>query len=163
MSGARSKPNGIVVLLTVAVVAVLAVGLFAARGSTPLAARAPLDERESAPTAGGAAPAAIEPRVPIAPQPARPAEPDPAAAPATQTAAPTTVVNPPPLHSASEVDAYLMTLESRARQNHRATAAEVEPGIKAIMRLAPLIGPNAAMEKLREFNKTMAELGKQAE
>jgi hypothetical protein len=73
------------------------------------------------------------------------------------------MVNPPPLHSAAEVDAYLMTLEARAQQKHQATAEEVEPGIKAIMRLAPEIGHGAALEKLREFNKRMSEISAHAE
>lgn len=70
---------------------------------------------------------------------------------------------PPPLHSAAEVDGYLSTLETRARNQHRATAAEVEPGIQAIMMLGPKIGMDAALAKVRDFNNRMAEISAHAE
>jgi hypothetical protein len=92
----------------------------------------------------------------MAPPPARPLAEEPAVA--TQAAPAPTPLSASPLQSAAELDAYLMTLESRARGKHQATADEVEPGMKAIMRLAPQIGPEGAMEKLREFEKRMREI-----
>jgi hypothetical protein len=63
-----------------------------------------------------------------------------------------------PLHSEGDVDRYLGDLEARARRNGRVTALELEPGIRAIQRLADELGHERADEKLAAFAQKMTRL-----
>jgi hypothetical protein len=63
-----------------------------------------------------------------------------------------------PLKSESDLDRYLASLEARARRNHKVTALEVEPGIRAIRNLADQIGPDRMQEKRAAFTQKMARL-----
>jgi len=61
------------------------------------------------------------------------------------------------------LERFLSTLESRARANRKVTAFEVEPGLQAIRRQAPVLGNSEVLKRATEFSKRMASLSRQLE
>jgi len=102
---------------------------------------------------GGAAPAVARP-VPPRPLPRlTPAESPPDEPQAT----------PPLPESAGALDAYLATLEARARRDPYLASLDIESGVEAIHRFAEALGPRRATELDRAFTRRMTELASEAD
>jgi len=66
-----------------------------------------------------------------------------------------------PLHGRRDVEAYLERLTRRAVAQRRVTALEVEPGVAAIERLMPELGPEATQEWVARFVQSMTALSRE--
>jgi hypothetical protein len=66
-----------------------------------------------------------------------------------------------PLHRRPDVEAYLERLRRRAVAQRRVTALEVEPGVAAIERLMPELGPEATQERVARFVQSMTALSRE--
>jgi hypothetical protein len=66
-----------------------------------------------------------------------------------------------PLHTEAEVDAYLVTLQGRARRNRRVSPIEVAPGLRAVHQLVGKIPFERITDKELAFADAMAKIAEE--